>query len=68
VPFLPLTSVLVRSSEQQARDFPNDASELPQGVTLGDVRCDAGSALQFVCCVFGVIPNAKTRSYQRHPQ
>jgi hypothetical protein len=40
-----------------AGDFPNNASELP-GSSTG--RCAAGSALQFVCCVFGVIPNAKT--------
>ena len=39
-----------------AGDFLHDASELPGGNTG---RCDAGSVLQFVCCVFGVIPNAK---------
>jgi hypothetical protein len=42
-----------------AGDFLHDASELPGGNTG---RCGAGSVLQqFVCCVDGVIPNAKTR-------
>ena len=43
-----------------AGDFPHDASELPGGNTG---RCGAGSVLQFVCCVFGVISNAKTRRF-----
>jgi hypothetical protein len=43
-----------------AGDFPNDASEHP-GRNTG--RCGAGSVLQFVCCVFGVIPNAKTQRF-----
>ena len=43
-----------------AGDFPHDASELPGGNTG---RCGAGSVLQFVRCVFGVIPNAKTRRF-----
>jgi hypothetical protein len=43
-----------------AGDFPNDASELPGGNTG---RCGAGSVLQFVCCVFGVVPNAKMRRF-----
>jgi len=38
-----------------ADDFPHDASELPGGNTG---RCGTGSVLQFVCCVFGAIPNA----------
>ena len=43
-----------------AGDFLHDASELPGGNTG---RCGAGSVLQFVCCVFWAIPNAKTRRF-----
>ncbi len=43
-----------------AGDFPHGASELPGGSTG---RCGTGSVLQFVCCVFGAIPNAKTRRF-----
>jgi hypothetical protein len=68
VPFPPLTSVLAVSwahpgfSEQQATSQTTPANS--QGETLGDVVPAAGSVLQFVCCVFGVIPNnAKTQRF-----
>jgi hypothetical protein len=60
VPFPPLTSVLAVSwahpgfSEQQATSQTTPANS--QGVTLGDV-------VPAVCCVFGVIPNAKTQRF-----
>jgi hypothetical protein len=68
VPFLPLTSVLAVSwahpgfSEQQATASQTTPAN-SQGETLGDVVPAAGSVLQFVCCVFGVIPNAKTQRF-----
>jgi hypothetical protein len=46
-------------SEQQATSHTTPANS--QGGNTG--RCGAGSVLQFVCSVFGVIPNAKTRRF-----
>jgi hypothetical protein len=60
-----LTSVLAVSwahpgfSEQQATSQTTPANS--QGETPG--ACGAGSVLHFVCCVFGVIPNAKTQRF-----